>query len=87
MLGTSVYPLPSPRLPSSCLPRLCGFTSSSLLLIGTDHWPETVAAGALRGSDTFGAEGSLRLLSIGVAATHLHCPEETVLIYSVLCQY
>lgn len=64
-----------------------GSTSSSLLLIGTDHWPETVAAGVLRRSEIFGAEGYFKLISFDVVATHLHCPEETVLIYSVLCWY
>lgn len=47
------------------LPRPCDRPISSLLLIGTDHCPETVAAGTVHRSHIFGAEGYFRLIWFG----------------------
>lgn len=82
-IGNLCLSSPPSRLSFARLPRLCGSSGSSLLLIGTAHWPETVAAGALRRSAIFGAEGYFRLISLGAVATHLRCSEESVLMYSV----
>lgn len=75
-----VYRLPQAHLPFAHLPRQMDSASSSLLLIGMDHWPETVAAGAFCRSGIFGAEGYFRLVLFQAVATHLQCPEEAVLI-------